>query len=139
MTSFLLIISFLLHIVAFVAIYQLYKQTQRPKEENASKDIMELFDMYLTEVKEENKRLEKTLLDIEQYKSAEKINKKTETKEVDHTYTLPDVGDDIHFETSLQAKVLQMYDQGMSNPEIARELNCGNTEVDLIVKLHAKD
>lgn len=130
MTSFLLIISFLLHIVAFVAIFQLYKQAQIPKKESASQDMIELFDMYLAEVKEENNRLEKTLQDKDE---------KVMEKEAQHSYTLPEVDDNVEFETSLQAKILQMHTQGMSNEEIARKLNSGKTEVDLIVKLHAKN
>lgn len=145
MTSFLLIISFLLHIAAFVAIYQLYKQTQLPKQESTSQDMIELFDMYLAEIKEENKHLEKVLLDKEQNKPTEKgyptphFNERLEQKKETHSYTLPEIEDDVQFETSLQAKILQLHDQGMSNEEIARKLNSGKTEVDLIVKLHAKN
>ena len=135
MTSFLLIISFLLHIIAFIAIYQLYKQVQTPNKQGASQETIELLDMYLVEVKEENKRLEKTLLAKEQYQS----NENPMEKEVANTYTLPEVDDDIQFETSQQAEILQMHDQGMSNAEIARKLNCGKTEVELIIKLHAKN
>lgn len=138
MTSFLLIISFLLHIVAFIAIYQLYKQAQLPKKESTSSDMIELFDMYLAEVREENKRLEKTLLEKELNEPAGEINEVTTEKKVDEPYTLPKIDDNVRFETSLQAKILQLHDQGMSNEDIARKLGNGKTEVDLIVKLHAK-
>lgn len=145
MISFLLIISFLLHIVAFIAIYQLYKQTQLPKQESTSEDMIELFDMYLAEIKEENKHLEKVLSDKEQTKPTKQnyktplLHENLEQEKETHSYTLPEVEDDVRFETSLQAKILQMHDQGMSNEEIARKLNSGKTEVDLIVKLHAKN
>lgn len=139
MTSFLLIVSFLLHIVAFIAIYQLYKQTQLPKKEKVSQEMIELFDMYLVEIKEENKRLENTLLEREHDKSARMSEKAAKEKEGDDSYVPPESNDNVKFQTSLQAKVLQMHDQGMSNDEIARNLHSGKTEVDLIVKLHAKN
>ncbi|WP_404452648.1 hypothetical protein LG329_00685 [Virgibacillus necropolis] len=147
MTSFLLIISFLLHIVAFIAIYQLYKQAQLPKQESTSQDMMELFELYLSEIKEENKRLEETLLDRREYNPKGETNPIPQFKEkpehqehiADDTYTAPEVDDDVQYETSLQAKVLQLHDQGLASGEIARKLNKGKTEVDLIVKLHAKN
>ncbi|ASN05706.1 DUF6115 domain-containing protein [Virgibacillus necropolis] len=143
MTSFLLIISFLLHMVTFTAIYQLYKQTKLPNQNSSSQEIMELFEVYLAEIKEENNRLEQTLLDKE-HKPDDEVCPVPHMKEevnpegVDDTYTTPKVDDDVHYKTSLHAKILQMHDQGMPNEEIARKLNSGKTEVDLIIKIHAK-
>lgn len=91
MTSFLLIVSFLLHIVAFIAIYQLYKQTQLPKKEKVSQEMIELFDMYLAEIKKENKRLENTLLEREHNKSTRISEKAAKEKEGDDSYVPPEV------------------------------------------------
>lgn len=146
MTSFLLIISFLLHIVAFIAIFQLYKQAQISKQDSSSSEMMELFEVYLAEIKEENKRLEETLLDKKEYiptddtfTATPQVNEKPWQKESSDGYKVPEVDDQVQFETSLQANILQLYNQGMSNEDIARKLSCGKTEVDLIVKLHAKN
>ncbi|MFZ3576633.1 DUF6115 domain-containing protein [Virgibacillus sp. DJP39] len=144
MVSFLLIISFLLHIVTFLALYQLYKQVQLPKQEIPSKDMMDLFETYLEDIKLENRRLEETLTDKPQEKQNVETDKDLETtkrvvKNADEkVYSTPEVGDDVLYETSTHAKVLQMHDQGMSIEEIARKTNSGKTEVDLIVKLHTK-
>lgn len=143
MTSFLLIISFILHIASFTAIYQLHKQVQRSRQTDNSQEMVELFDIYLAEIKDENKRLEETLANQEKQNdsnefstSAESFNEELYVEE--ELYKSPLVVDDVKFETSSQAKILQLHDQGVESEEIARSLNAGKTEVDLIIKLHAK-
>src|SRR5690554_4449456 len=60
MVSFVLIISFLLHIITFAAIYQLLKQIQTIKQENAE-DIQGVLDTYLQEIRNENIRLQRAV------------------------------------------------------------------------------
>ncbi|WP_430785885.1 DUF6115 domain-containing protein [Virgibacillus flavescens] len=146
MTSFLLIISFILHIALFTAIYQLHKQIQRSQQTDNSREMMELFDIYLAEIKDENKRLEETLVSKEIQKDTDEFSAASESavsfngeaNAEEETYTSPRVDDDVRFETSSQAKILQLHHQGLQSEEIARNLNTGKTEVDLIIKLHAK-
>ncbi|KGP74043.1 DUF6115 domain-containing protein [Pontibacillus yanchengensis] len=40
------------------------------------------------------------------------------------------------YEPSLQSTIYQLYDQGYSKEEIAKKLNCGKTEVELMLKFH---
>ncbi|MBP1949152.1 DUF6115 domain-containing protein [Virgibacillus litoralis] len=139
MTSMLLIISFLLHLVALVAIFQLFKQLQLLKKDS-SQDIMELLETYLEEIKEENRFLEEEIgkPNYEPPASSTEGFEVEQKKEIVSEY-IPEsakVVDDS--ETSLQAKILQLHDQGLKAENIARRLNCGKTEAELIIKLHGK-
>ncbi|SDQ60036.1 DUF6115 domain-containing protein [Virgibacillus salinus] len=139
MTSMLLIISFLLHLVALVAIFQLFKQLQLLKKDS-SQDIMELLETYLEEIKEENRFLEeeigKTNSETVAPSSIEFEAEQKEEKVPEYIPESAKVVDDS--ETSMQAKILQLYDQGLKVEDIARRLNCGKTEAELIIKLHGK-
>ncbi|MDY0396397.1 hypothetical protein RWE15_21250 [Virgibacillus halophilus] len=39
---------------------------------------------------------------------------------------------------STEAKILQLHQQGKQTEEIAKELGCGKTEAELVIKFHAK-
>lgn len=39
-------------------------------------------------------------------------------------------------ESSLEGKVLQLYHQGLSIADIAKKLDCGITEAELIIRFH---
>ncbi|MFB4167469.1 DUF6115 domain-containing protein [Virgibacillus sp. JSM 102003] len=134
MTSLLLIISFLLHLVALVAIFQLFKQVQLLKRDS-SQDVMELLETYLEEIKEENRFLER---EIGKSNNKTAVNAEAEKKEETSEYIPVDAEVEDDSETSLQARILQLYDQGITAEDIARRLNCGKTEADLVIKLHGK-
>lgn len=139
MTSMLLLISFLLHLIALAAIFQLFKQVQQLKKNN-SQDIMELLETYLEEIKEENRLLEKEVNNQTPPKNSvppetDDINKQNNGKD-DYIPQVYNVMDDS--ETSLQARILQLHGQGQTVDKIARNLNCGKTEAELIIKLHGK-
>src|SRR5690625_1886899 len=146
MTTFIISISFLLHVIAFLLIYFLAKHVRFMKR-NEVDDIQSMFEHYLNEIKQENIRLQADIrsenqsvhrnynykqLDIQQtndekndqhMKSEQPLSQTIET--IDDTY-----------EMSLQAHILQLYDQGYQVDEIAKQLNCGKTEVELTVKVH---
>lgn len=134
MITFLLSISFILHIMAFFAIYLLFKQNQQVKQNNPN-DMMELFETYLQEIKEENRRLQDELGTgpfSTQYDSPTNEAGSMDT----HTQPEGEMKDSV--EASQQAKVLQLHFQGFSETEIAQKLNCGKTEAAMIIKLHTK-
>src|SRR5690625_2836806 len=60
MTSFLLIISLLLHLIMFIIIFYLYQHLQLIKSEQA-KEINELLSNFLHEIKLENKALKQPI------------------------------------------------------------------------------
>jgi len=156
MVSFLLIISFLLHIITLVAIFQLVKQ-QANQKDSSSQEVAELFEVYLKEMREENNRLEKLLetqishsghitgneIELKEMKANEKLKSDTdtdsvighETKDLDALLkNFPQ--DDIN--ASLESRVLQLHANGKSIEKIAKTLNCGKTEAELIIKLYQK-
>ncbi|MEJ8776897.1 DUF6115 domain-containing protein [Pseudogracilibacillus sp. ICA-222130] len=155
MTSFLWMISFLLHIILMYAVYSLFKQVQA--EKNARKEEIEsLLTEFMHVLHEENNHLIQLLKQEDGVKEArEKATYRTDTVQEDHTMEEQKTGEklkeDIRFgsllqkmiekeqdkvETSSEARMIQMYQAGKSIEEIARAFDRGKTEVELIVKLH---
>lgn len=141
MVSFLLIISFLLHIISIYAIYMLNKQLQKKEDTN---EIAQLFEEYLQEIKKENDRLQNDLIRYTHNKSAKPIEAVEKEKKVGNLVmndaedkwlkNVNEVNDSV--ESSLEGKVLQLYHQGLSIADIAKKLDCGITEAELIIRFH---
>ena len=150
MVSFLLIISFLLHILALFAIFQLFQQLQSYKKQDDSQEVMEVLEIYLEEMKEENNRLQ-TLLEINNqqennveigqqseqisYKETERYASDSEVLDLDYLLDELPVS---QVDTSLESRVLQLHAKGIKIEEIAKNLNCGKAEAELIIKLYQK-
>jgi|SRR5690625_4567612 len=139
MVSFVLIISFLLHIITFAAIYQLLKQIQTVKQSNTD-DIQEVLETYLQEIREENNRLQKSVTMDEPNKQKPAQTIKDAKFDIDEMMAEEDQiyinENKDQMETSLHSRILQLYDKGLSETEIAQQLNCGKTEAELIIKLY---
>jgi len=156
MTSLLLIVSFLLHAVLLITIYQLYQQLQQVKQtkENESYQIVQQF---IAEIKEENKQLQARLAtqtasyNVHAHHQVEDESHRTSSSKTERTIssnnekTMNNV-DSItaltdkkreQMEVSFEAMVLQMHNQGFDVDQIAKQLNSGKTEVDLIIKLQS--
>ncbi|WP_077300162.1 DUF6115 domain-containing protein [Virgibacillus pantothenticus] len=136
-TSLLLIISFLLHIVTLTAIFRLFKQLKDSERYDTS-EMNALFTEYINEIKQEN-------LHLQQQLAQQKNNPQEDKREVEKQAHIssPEI-ESIHkvtkpqdeMTTSLQGKILQLYSQGFTPSEIAQQLNCGKTEAELTVKLY---
>jgi len=146
MSSFLFIISFLLHISLLAIVYYLFQQIQLLKKNNTN-EVTELFESYLREIRSENRRLESEIESKVSHTDQEKVTQQFESNIINEEVTNKvDLDkpilktDTIHdkFETSLEAKILQLYHQGMEVTEIAQMLNCGKTEASLIINLSKK-
>src|SRR5690625_684275 len=146
MSSFLFIISFLLHIILLAIVYYLFQQIQLLKKNNTN-EVTELFESYLREIRSENRRLESEIESKVSHTDQEKVTQQFESNIINEEVTNKvDLDkpilktDTIHdkFETSLEAKILQLYHQGMEVTEIAQMLNCGKTETSLIINLSKK-
>ncbi|MFC4023125.1 DUF6115 domain-containing protein [Oceanobacillus longus] len=146
MVSFLLIISFILHLVALGTIYKLFQHIQTLKSQD-TKEIEGLFEAYLQEIKEENSRLQAQLKANQNDKSSitaskqpgpEQESQPAQWLEGDMEQLLSPVEADT-LEASLESKVLQMHSDGLAIGDIARILDCGKTEVEIILKLHKKN
>lgn len=142
MLTFILMVSFLIHIILFIVIYYLFAQIQLLKKGH-SKEIEDLFDRYLQEIKQENIRLENSFsekgLGNDQQPVADKeIKAARENVMATNTYSPQiDIVND-QFESSLESQILQLYDQGMTAEEIAKKLDCGKTEAALVIKISGK-
>ncbi|GIO26179.1 DUF6115 domain-containing protein [Ornithinibacillus bavariensis] len=141
MTSFLLIISFLLHIISITAIYALSKQL-RVEKKNDTTEIVALMESYLEEIKEENKMLQDRLAERDNNDSSRKHTTVMQTtlrnEDVKEVLPFSSIEDEPldQVEVSLQSKILKLHKEGLSPEDIARELSCGKTEVELIIKFH---
>jgi len=144
--TIILFLSFILHIITFSIIYHLYKKVKQVESTNPN-EIMDLLQFYLDEIKEENKQFksnfdinysrvnEAKIENIAPLENQSNIPYEQEQKEfpLDIETNIDD-----RVEASLEAKVLHLYYQNTDTSEIARILNCGKTEVDLIIKFHKK-
>lgn len=151
MVSLLLIISFLLHVVILIALFNLFKQVTQLKEQDTT-EIDHLLSTYLAEIKAENDRLQKqidktnsiatinTEKKVDNYTRSDiikPVQKKYAEKQED-TSLVSKAKDDV-IETSLEATALQLYEQGHSVTNIAQQLNRGKTEVSLIIELNKRE
>ncbi|WP_182199183.1 DUF6115 domain-containing protein [Paraliobacillus salinarum] len=167
MLYLLIFISFIVHIVIFIYIKTLNNrvlsaEALAKKQKEQKKEIEELLAVYLLEIREENETLVETLNN-----STNTIQKKKDKSEVSQTvesndgnnhtstrsssedystvnqtasYQPPEIEEgEETFEPSLQAQVLSLYNNGDNIESIARKLNCGKTEVELLVKFQQKN
>lgn len=156
MYPFLLVISFILHLFAFFWIFLLSMRLKRANEiekrqAEIQKEIEDLFQSYLFEMKEENEKLLKLIA-----KPTKPVNKnpidnrgkatqqiyqtqmeKPKPKPKEYTPPVPNVED--RFETSLNSKVILLHEQGLKAEEIAQKLNKGKTEIELILKFNGSN
>ncbi|WP_284139978.1 MULTISPECIES: hypothetical protein [unclassified Virgibacillus] len=155
MISFLLFVSFLLHLISLTVIFIIFKQSYHSKQQ-APDELIQLMETYIEEIKEENRRLQEDILLSKAKEKAnfaatpayiknEKVAKsevvatnEEQDESLIHAKGKDDQTDD-QVEASLQARILQLHHLGKSTDAIAKELNCGKTEAALIIKLHAKN
>ncbi|MBT2598682.1 MULTISPECIES: hypothetical protein [Oceanobacillus] len=147
MSSLLWIISFLLHMIALLAIYKLLQQIQVLKQRPASEsNIDSKLKHYIEEIRQENQNLQALIQkgatpDQKQQSNGvlEEFNLQEEpfSEQIKENFSSEDAEDTV--EASLEARVLQLYNQGKTIDEIASELECGKTEAEIIIKLHQKN
>jgi|SRR5699024_8299395 len=146
MISILLIISFLLHLIFLVIIYQLYQQIGDLKSER-SRDTEVLLSRFLDEIKQENRQLQQQLQQVNKKEQVSTIQSQTEYEPEQATEDIKEPANDIFdfppipiatedkVETSIESQVFQMHQKGISTEKIAKQLNLGKTEVELLIKL----
>lgn len=156
MTSLLLIFSFLLHVIMFIAIFQLYQQVQQMKQTDDPK-VEKMMQQFIAEIKEENNDLRQiiaqqqtpTSFDEHDHTPNTMENKYKPKGEQENNFVLPQVKEhklyhastklteDKHeeIELSLEGKILQLHQAGYDVGQIAEKLTCGKTEVELIIHL----
>ena len=157
--------SFLLHIVTFIILrhYYLKQQTHQSEQQRfqeEKKELEQLLMSYLIEMKDENDRLLQVVQNIPQQQSVPKAkekptsasfdqeNKQTQTvskretnakEEAEYTPLVDAIEDEpVVYKKSYQAEIIERYAQGESPEMIAKAMNRGKTEVELIIKFHKK-
>ncbi|WP_216827962.1 DUF6115 domain-containing protein [Alkalihalobacterium elongatum] len=163
MVQFLITTSLVLHLLTFlwiVTLLQKINNQQAPQidEEKIKREIEDLLVAYTAEIKEENERvLEQIKLSKQKASQAIIENKqpflnrkdavvfKTEEQSIPsntHTvyggYVPPEIKSDETdmYVQSTTAQVLSLSKQGLSTDEIAKKLNLGKGEVELMIKFY---
>ncbi|WP_458413876.1 coupling factor for flagellin transcription and translation [Schinkia sp. CFF1] len=164
MYPLLLTISFILHLFAFFWIFLLSLRLKaanenETKESEIQKEIEDMFQAYLLEMKEENEKLmnmlEKSTKDkisevteVKQAISKHDEDKPTQTisayaapvgfrsKPKDYVPPLP-MGEE-RIEQSLASQVLFLREKGLKPDEIAQKLNKGKAEIELLLKFNSQ-
>lgn len=154
MTSLLFLISFVLHIISITAIFLLFQQIQATKQ-NQKDQLESLLKSFVEDIREENERLQKSLqsnLSSQQSEPNRNVNTQhTHTNKTDRSVSNRLVQNvkaehitnklvqaenrEDQIETSVESKILQLHEQGLSHEEIAKKMNRGKTEVELFLKM----
>ncbi|MBN9652874.1 hypothetical protein J0K78_01255 [Halobacillus sp. GSS1] len=157
MTGFLLIFSFIIDGVLLFSLFIIMKKVRRTEElelrqKQVAAEIEDLFTSYLMEIKEENKRME-SLVRKNRHSSAfhdsqtedegERgkihLDKEDITKnQTSSTYTPPKLEETESYKPSFHSQVLDLKEKGYSIEEIAKMMDKGKTEIELLLKFHQK-
>ncbi|GEL75850.1 DUF6115 domain-containing protein [Tenuibacillus multivorans] len=161
MESILLLFSLILHGITFVVIFLLYQKIKQASEgernfEQRVQEIEDLFSSYLLEIKDENKAFVEKVSEIDQNPKVHKTlqfqgdsaTENQDTVQLSQNYTKPHkqslfqpelvkVKDHVE-QPSLHSKIMHLYENGYTTEDIAKKLNKGKTEVELIVKFNQK-
>ncbi|RPF55968.1 DUF6115 domain-containing protein [Aquisalibacillus elongatus] len=157
MNNILLIFSLILHGVTFVAIIWLYQQVQKQNEserhfEKRVRETEDMFDSYLLELKDENKKFIQAISKVEHStfeptkasdnqisQSYQPTHRHNATEQMKSDFKPESVSVEDQVEPpSLQTQVMHLYHSGHSIEEIAKKLDKGSTEIELIVKFNQK-
>ncbi|WP_371017853.1 DUF6115 domain-containing protein [Pseudalkalibacillus sp. JSM 102089] len=135
-------ISIALHLVSFLCIVLLFlKQT---KSSDVSEEIATGMEVYIEQLEEENDRL---MTEVKSYVDKRENQLDTRLRVLEHGKTVsPEVEEQqkpviiqhLSANNERNQKALQLHSQGFSVTDIARILNCGVGEVELIVNIHGR-
>lgn len=139
MVTFLFILSFIIHMLSIYSIFILYRKTQSINIP-VQNELYPTLESYLNEIKEENKKLQQLVSKNEQLLEKPAKRKQSKIPVEDNDMQILDVknNNDDKVETSLHARVLSLHEKGLSIDQIAKQLKCGQTEAELILKFHEK-
>lgn len=141
----IIFISLVLNVVCIYFIYSLRKKIDENNKNAESTDhIEELLELFSQEMRYENERLHKLISDFSSKNEQDrhKIHEKTiETGiETINSITLNEENDEVHFESETKPdtqKVIILAKQGYNAEQIAKMLNRGKGEIELLLKFYA--
>ncbi|WLR61722.1 DUF6115 domain-containing protein [Guptibacillus hwajinpoensis] len=135
-------ISIALHLVSFLCIVLLFlKQT---KSSDVSEEIATGMEVYIEQLEEENDRL---MTEVKSYVDKRENQLDTRLRVLERGKTVSPEVEEQKKPVIIQhpsannernQKALQLHSQGFSVTDIARILNCGVGEVELIVNIHGR-
>ncbi|SFK27428.1 hypothetical protein SAMN04487936_11066 [Halobacillus dabanensis] len=157
MTVFLLVVSFIIDGVLILALFTMMNKVRQAEElelrqKQVASEIEDLFTSYLLEIKEENKRMEEWIrnhkeLIVERTETEEHAQSGVEEEKVDGKKPLhvsssysppqPEI-EQQEYRPSIHSRVLELKEKGYSFEEIAKMLDKGKTEIELLYKFHQK-
>ncbi|MFG6496760.1 hypothetical protein P8610_15465 [Fictibacillus sp. UD] len=137
----LILFSLLLNVVCFYFLFVLWKKLQErtiTQDTTVSEDVGELLELFSQEMKEENARLHEMILQFSK-QNQKKHDSISIQEEAEHVHTdLVENIDHLHSdENKALNKVLLLAQQGYNAEEIAKMLNRGKGEVELLLKFYA--
>ncbi|MFD1357567.1 DUF6115 domain-containing protein [Fictibacillus halophilus] len=141
----IIFISLVLNVVCIYFIYSLWKKIDENNKNAESTDhIEELLELFSQEMRYENERLHKLISDFSSKNEQDrhKIHEKTiETGiETINSITLNEENDEVHIESETKPdthKVIILAKQGYNAEQIAKMLNRGKGEIELLLKFYA--
>ncbi len=153
MTTLLLVLSLMLHAVGFYFIALLFMKFQSVKDTEKRQAAMlaeteQSMTSYLIELKDENEKLIKELKRVQQSEisgTERSTPKKPDAEYEEPDFPLPSITHEDRVEISahqaktvrpesFEEKVFRLKQIGYSAEEIAKELNKGKTEIELLLK-----
>ncbi|MFE1244479.1 DUF6115 domain-containing protein [Fictibacillus sp. NPDC058756] len=140
----IIFISLVLNVVCIYFIYSLWKKIDENNKNAESTDhIEELLELFSQEMRYENERLHKLISDFSSKNEQDrhKIHEKTiETGiETINSITLNEENDEVHIESETKPdtqKVIILAKQGYNAEQIAKMLNRGKGEIELLLKFY---
>jgi hypothetical protein len=157
MTVFLLIVSFIIDGVLILALFTMMNKVRQAEElelrqKQVASEIEDLFTSYLLEIKEENKRMGEWIKNNKgPVEKGEKPEIKGDVKEErldipkpnqSHPFSSykppqPEIEQE-EYRPSIHSRVFELKEKGYSFEEIAKMLDKGKTEIELLYKFHQK-
>lgn len=148
MILYLLTVSLLLHFVTFFILIVIIKKIRTAFDyqqfEAQKRELEDLLAYYSVELKEENERFLKEILERTNLKKKENDQQEqSETLLIEENPTSEkeaiiqeEQTAETYAQPSLETKALQLYEQGYDIEEIAKKLNKGHGEIELLLKFH---
>ncbi|WP_261132874.1 DUF6115 domain-containing protein [Bacillus sp. Marseille-Q3570] len=159
MTAFLLGISFIIHVITLLSLIIIWKRSGAADHQDlkaAKKEMEDILLAYTTEMKEENEAFLKELASLDDRRKTDRnqrdingdeiprekrpMNQKASDEiiqdEEDKIYSPPINEEKETFGVSLGSQIISLHNNGYSLDEIAKKVNKGKGEVELMIKFH---
>ncbi|MGP4080201.1 DUF6115 domain-containing protein [Pseudalkalibacillus sp. R45] len=159
MTAFLLGISFIIHVITLLSLIIIWKRSGAADHQDlkvAKKEMEDILLAYTTEMKEENEAFLRELATLDNRRKTERKQADLKEDEIpkekpamdpktsdeiihdeEETIYSPPINEEKEtFGVSLGSQIISLHNNGFSLDEIAKKVNKGKGEVELMIKFH---